>query len=570
MFGIWLGPTGIFINMQHADIIITNASILTMSDHQPQAEAIAIAENKILALGSVNDIADLKGPGTRTIDAGMSTVMPGFVESHLHLFMGAAGRRLLQLFGISGLDELRKAVLSYAAANPNEGLLIAKGADYTIVGNNVSLTRHHLDEILPDRPLILYAPDHHTCWANTIALKKAGILAGRDVGPGNEIVMGDDGQATGELRERHAISPVMKLRTSGGRDSFGMTGTEPGKELTANERIDDIDVLKSGLEYCAAAGITSLYNMDGNFYQLELLREIEQQGELLCRTQVPFHLTGQKSLADLKDAVEMHREYASDMLRSGRVKMFADGVIDSGTAVMVDDYSDQPGWRGEPLLSPEDFCKAAVEIDRLGLQISVHAIGDGAVRMVLDGYEAARDANGARDSRHRIEHAEVIHPDDMHRFAELGVVASMQPPHPPGSMGLPLEPTVSKIGRARWPYSYAWRTLWDSGVHIAFASDWPVSPVEPILGIHAAVTRERWAPELPDPKASLGEALAGYTREGAYAGFMENKTGTLIPGMLADIVILSEDVTKTDPKELENVQPLLTICNGQVTHDVMG
>jgi predicted amidohydrolase YtcJ len=190
------------------------------------------------------------------------------------------------------------------------------------------------------------------------------------------------------------------------------------------------------------------------------------------------------------------------------------------------------------------------------------------VRLVLDGYEAARDANGPRDSRHRIEHIEVIHPDDIHRFAELGVIASMQPPHPPGSMGLPLEPTVSKIGRDRWEYSYAWRTLWNAGARIAFASDWPVSAVEPMLGIHAAVTRQPWAPELPEQHATRAEALAGYTREGAYAGFMEDKTGVLKPGMLADIVVLSGDVSNTEPQELEHIHPVVTICNGQVTHDL--
>jgi predicted amidohydrolase YtcJ len=553
--------------MQIADTIIINASVLTMSREMPQAEAVAISGNKIIAVGSNDDIDELKGSATRTIDAVAGTVMPGFVESHMHLFMGATGRRQLQLFGVVGMQDLRNAVHAYATANPREGLLIAKGADYVMLGDDGPRTRHHLDEILPGRPLILFAPDHHTAWANTIALEKAGILAGRDVGAGNEIVMGDDGLATGELREGHAIGPIMGLRTSGGRESFGMTGTEPGADLTPSQRAADIETMNSGLQYCAAAGITNIYNMDGNFYQLELLREIEQQGELLCRTQIPFHLTNEKPLSSLKDAAEMHRTYRSDMLWSGRVKMFADGVLDSGTAVMVEDYGDQPGWRGEPLFSPEEFRRAAIEIDRLGLQISVHAIGDGAVRLVLDGYEAARDANGPRDSRHRIEHIEVIHPDDIHRFAELGVIASMQPPHPPGSMGLPLEPTVSKIGRDRWQYSYAWRTLWNAGARIAFASDWPVSAVEPMLGIHAAVTRQPWAPELPEQHATLAEALAGYTREGAYAGFKEHKTGVLNPGMQADIVVLSGDVSNTEPQELEYIHPIVTICNGQVTHD---
>ena len=492
-----------------ADLIIENAAVLTMNPAAPRATAIAVRGDRIAAVGGADDVRDLRGPGTRVIDAGGATVMPGIVESHLHLFAGAFGRRLLQLFGVSGIDALAPKVRAYADANPDEGLLIAKGADYVILGEGRPVTRHELDAILPDRPLILIAPDHHTGWANTVARERAGIIGGRDVGPGNEIVLGADGVATGELREGRAMAPVMALRTSGGRESLGLEGVEPDASLTAAQRAEDVGVLKDGLRYMASLGITSLHNMDGNRYQLELLREIEQEGDLLCRTQIPHHQTNRKTLADLEEASALTREYDTPFLRCGRVKRFMDGVIDSGTGVMLEDYSDAPGWRGEPLHSQESFDETAIEIDRRGLQISVHAIGDGAVRMVLDGYEAARRANGPRDSRHRIEHIEVVHPDDIPRFAGMGVVASMQPPHPPGSMGLPLEPYLSKIGRARWPLAFAWRSLWDAGARICFASDWPVSAVEPFLGVHAAVTRAPWDPEMPSHRATLDEARAG-------------------------------------------------------------
>jgi predicted amidohydrolase YtcJ len=262
----------------------------------------------------------------------------------------------------------------------------------------------------------------------------------------------------------------------------------------------------------------------------------------------------------------MASTYKSEWLSSGMVKVFYDGVLEGWTAVMVDDYADRPGWRGEPLFSAEHFAQVAVEADRRGLQIAVHSIGDGAVRAVLDGYEAARSRNGKRDSRHRIEHIEVTTAADVPRFAELGVIASMQPPHPPGAMHFPLEPTLSRIGRKRWPLSYAWRTLKDAGARVVFASDWPVSPVDPMLGIQAAVLRKPWADGDPDQSFSLLEAVAGYTLEGAYAEFMEHRKGRLKLGYLADLVVLSGDIEATAPEALHTVRPVTTICGGKVTY----
>ena len=197
----------------------------------------------------------------------------------------------------------------------------------------------------------------------------------------------------------------------------------------------------------------------------------------------------------------MAERYDREWLSSGMVKVFYDGVLDSWTAVMVEHYADRPGLASASRCSRrEQFAELAVEVDRRGLQIAVHSIGDGAVRAVLDGYEAAQKANGKRDSRHRVEHIEVTTAADVPRFAELGVIASMQPPHPPGAMDFPLEPTVSRIGRDRWPLSYAWRTLKNAGAHVVFASDWPVSPIDPILGIQAAVMRKPWAEGDPGPE----------------------------------------------------------------------
>lgn len=552
----------------YAELIVTNARALTMDAKNPRAGAVAVRDGGIVALGSPADIEALRGPATRVIDARGASVLPGFIESHIHLFGGAAELAHLQLSGVLGFEALKAKLSAHAAARPDDLVLFGQSCDYTIMGEGRRLTRHDIDAIVPDRPVALVAADHHTVWANTVALERAGLLHGRRLNPGNEVVMGRDGLATGELREGEAITPVTGLAGER-RERLGLeTGGEPSVRPGPAEWEADKRTIRSGLAHAARHGITSFHNMDGNFYQLELLDEIRREGGLLCRARVPFHYKPFMTLADLDKASAMTARYDDEWVRSGFVKIFMDGVIDSGTAHMLEPYADRDdGWRGEPYFSDAAFAEIATEIDRRGLQIAVHAIGDAAVRSVLDGYEAARKANGARDSRHRIEHIEVTTAADLPRFSALGVIASMQPPHPPGAMEFPLEPTISMIGRARWPFSYAWRTIRDTGAHVAFSSDWPVSPIDPIRGIQAAMLRKPWADGMADESFSLHEAIAAYTVEGAYAEFAEDRKGRLKDGYLADIVVLSHDLEAVDPAELHEVRPVFTICGGIVTHE---
>ena len=550
------------------DIIIRNARVLSMDDEAPRAQAVAIAGNRIAAVGSDAEIAALATPSTRIIDAGGATVIPGFNEAHMHIFGGSVALNELSLFGVKGFDDLSAAIRAYAAANPHLELLVGQSVDYTVLSEEERVTRHHLDRIIPDRPFMMVAPDRHTAWANTIALEKAGILHGRDVGVGNEIVMGDDGLANGELRESNAMRPVAIMSATGGREGLGVgTGGEP-ESVTAAERAVDIAVLKQGLAYCASLGITSFQNMDGNLYQLELLKEIEDTEGLPARVRMPFHMKNFMPLTDLEEKAAAWRDrFNSDKLRCNFVKVFMDGVTEGETAVFVDDYAHKPGWKGEPLFSAEHFNQVAVEAHRLGLPVAVHAIGDGAVRMVLDGYEAAIRANGKRDSRNRVEHIEVVHPDDIPRFAELGTIASMQPTHPPGSAGLPLEPYLTYIGEERWPYAFAWKTLVDAGARIVFATDWPVSPLPPLSCIHDAMTRKPWRDDMPDHRLTLDETLKAYTRTSAWVEFMEDRKGILKPGYLADVVVLSGDIEACAAEEIAALAPKFTICDGRITYE---
>jgi predicted amidohydrolase YtcJ len=499
--------------MATADMIITNGAVLTMDPEGSKAEAVGISGGRIVAVGSIDEVSRLAGPATQVIDARGATVLPGFIESHMHLFIGGAELENLQLDGCADLDLLARELTAFAAARPDAPLLVGQGPDYGIFGDTAP--RLVLDKILPGRPVALMAHDHHTVWANTAALEVAGVLHGLETPDGHEVVMGADGLATGALLEPVAYSPVMRL---GGqeRTMLGLAnGREPDRTPTKAERAVDLAHLRRGLAHAAKHGITSIVNMDGNIYTLDLLDELRSGGELTARVRVPFHYVPEMKPEDLQTALDMRSRWSDEWLASGFVKFFMDGVIDSRTAFMKHDYPGQPGYRSHGRFSLETFAGLATRIDAMGLQIAVHAIGDAAVARVLDGYAAARAANGASGLRHRIEHLELVDDADFARIAELDVIASIQPPHAPGCSGLPLEPTLSNIGRDRWNDAFAWQKIAATGAAIALASDWPVSDISILKGIHAAVTRAAWTPEVPDQRFSLEAALRGYTIGGA-------------------------------------------------------
>lgn len=547
-----------------ADLIIANARVLTMDPDHPRAGAVAVSGGRIRAVGTGEALAALAGPGTRWLDAGGASVLPGFIESHLHLFMGGAELAHLQLLGVQGATALGRALRVYAAEHPHLPLIIGQGCDYAILGR--PLTRHDLDAILPDRPVLLIAADHHTGWANTAALKAAGILEGRRLGPGNEIVIGPDGYASGELREFEAKAPVMALSGAQRATAGIATGDEPVPPPTEADLVADTREMARGLRHCARHGLTSLVNMDGNRYTLRVLAALRGQGRLTARVRVPFHFRNHRKAEDLRIASEMYEEFDDDWLASGFVKMFMDGVIDSGTALRLDDYPDTPGWRGEPLFEAGQFAEVVTEADRRGLQVAVHAIGDGAVRRVIDGYAAARRANGPRDARHRIEHIELIDRADIPRMAGLGIVGSIQPCHVPGAMDFPLQPTLDKIGRHRWNDAYLCRSLAEAGVRLAFASDWPVADVNPLRGIQAALERPVFD-GAGDERLDLHAVLAAYTTGGAWAEHTERRKGMLRPGYLADIVVLDGDIEATPVAGIGAMRVRQTVCGGRVVWD---
>jgi predicted amidohydrolase YtcJ len=548
------------------DLVLTNAKVLTMDPVQPRATAVAVAGGRIVAVGGA-EVAALAGPQTRVVDCGGRTLLPGFVESHLHLVLGGAELAQLQIGAVTGFDALKAAFEGYAVRHPAAALLMAQGAGYDILGAPV--TRQDLDAVIADRPIAMMAPDHHTVWANTAALRAAGLLYGAVMPHGHAVMMGPDGTATGELREFEAFGPVLALGGEAHLQLGIATGGEPEPWPSVEQRARDKDKIAAGLAHCAAHGITQVVNMDGNRYTCVLLREMLEEGRLTARVKVPFHFKPHMELAELDRATAMTAEFTGDWVSSGFVKMFMDGVVDSRTAYMLNDYPGVPGHRSEPLFAPERFKDICAEIDRRGLQIAVHAIGDGAVRVTVDGYEAAGQRNGARDSRHRIEHIELIDRADVPRLGALGITASVQPPHAPGAMDFPLGAMEAVIPRQRWPDAYLCRTLADHGAPLAFASDWPVTDVSVMRGIQAALTRRPYD-GAQDERVGLMQVLYAYTAGGAWAAHQEGLTGTLRAGLAADLVLIDGDIEAILLTDLGARGIALTVCDGKTTYAAPG
>ena len=539
-----------------ADIVIVNVRAVTMDPASLTSQAIALRGEIILAIGSAMDMAKLTDEQTLTIDGAGGTLLPGFIESHCHLFLGGAEIGNLDL--TKSEQDIFTAVRRYAADTPDRQILVVQGAEYGLFSGVVP--RDYLDQILPDRALVMMSADHHTVWANTAVLRDCGILYGKITADGSKIVIGADGIATGELREPGTFDAVLD-RAGQKRAVLGLvTGGEPDPAPTPAERDADREMLRRAALHLAAHGITSAVNMDGNLYTLQLLAELLERGALPIRAQVAFHFKPQMELAALDKASAMLRDWQGDWLRSGLVKLFMDGVLDSRTAARLDD---DPQRSAALLFAPDRFAEIAIAADRRGLQIAVHAIGDGAVRATIDGYAAARAANGSRDSRHRIEHIELIDPADVPRLATLGIVASLQPAHVPGAMDFPLEPVAGIIGQARWADAFRCATL---DAPLAFGSDWPVADASVLRGIQAHLTRAGWGPDCADERVGLAAALDAYTRGGAWASHCGDRRGMLKLGYLADLTLLDGDITTTPYAEIGKLHVVLTICGGRITY----
>ena len=524
-----------------SDILITNARVFTSDEYNPRAEAVAVKGNRIAYVGDNAGAEKFKGNNTKIIDGGQRTLTPGFIDSHVHLLSGATWMGYAELSQAQNANDVKATLREYAKKNPTSEWVIGRR-----IGYNVISTRQELDEIIADRPVYVRSADAHTAWANTKALEMAGILRAEDEASSDENIIRDEaGFATGELRES-GMKAVLNIIPA------------PGEEFIRAQ-------LKRASHEFNKTGITSVHNMNGDMKDLTTYAAAEDAGELTLRVYVPFVVKPETTEDGLQEAAAMAGT-RGDYVRGGAVKFFMDGVWESYTAFNVHPYADDPNVKAEPLFTLEHFTRMAQTCDKLGLQIAVHCCGDAAVRQTLDGYEAIRKSNGIRDARHRIEHVEVCQPEDMPRFRELGVIASIQLSHAPLNLE---ESGVAKyrLGEKRWRYWQAWRDLKNAGAHLAFGSDWTVVPFDPLTHIHVALNREHLSPKATDQRLTLEECIIGYTRDAAYVEFKENEKGQVKEGFLADLVLFSHDLFEVKSEDILSAKVAMTIFDGRIVYE---
>ncbi len=531
-----------------ADLIITNARIWTVDPKRPTAEAVAVAGDRIIAVGSKADIDPLRGPNTNLIDAGGKLLLPGFNDAHVHFVSGG-----LQLDAVQ-LDDAPSAAV-FARRVAEQVKKTAKGEwvqggdwDETKWTPAQLPTKELIDPFTPDTPVFIDRYDGHMALANSVALRLAGITAQTPDPPGGVIVRDGQGNPTGALKDA-AKDAVLKLIPP----------------LTPEQRMHAIH---RALDYAASVGVTSVQEMNNE--NTDSFADIKAYGELLKHGELTTRIYVAAAISDWQEEarIGIRHAFGSPFLRIGALKGFADGSLGSRTAYFFDPYSDDPGNSGilakqmHPVSQMQDWVKQA---DAAGLQICIHAIGDRAISDVLDIYWAALRANRGVEHRFRIEHAQHVASKDFDRFSQLDVIASVQPYHAIDD-GRWAE---ARIGHDRASRTYPFRTFLNHGVHLAFGTDWDVAPLNPLLTVYAAVTRATldgknpggWFPE---QKLTVAEAVQAYTMGSAYAEFQDREKGSITSGKLADMVLLSDDIFSIDPARIRDVKVLKTFVGGKL------
>jgi predicted amidohydrolase YtcJ len=540
------------------DIIVEHGKVYTVDAKNPWAQAVAIRSGRIVVVGDDARIDKLRRPETRVIDAGNRLVLPGFVDSHIHFFEGSIYLDRVHLEGAGNIVEIRKRLRDYAASHSGKGWIVGAGWDYAMFGRATLPTKGDLDELFPDRPVFLDGFDGHTAWVNSKALALAGITKDTRDPPNGTIVRDrQTGEATGALEEDDAIDMVRRVKP----------------RATRAERLA---ALRSGMRLANQNGLTRVHAAGGHFEsndfdEFDVYDELRRHGDLTLRMYIAYFLDPPELRAQDLDAIEAARQkYSGDWLAGGVVKLRLDGVVESHTAAMLDPYSDDPSVQGTLFWDPEKYKSAVLELDRRGLQLFTHAVGDYAVRIALDAYENAERVNHTSDQRHRVEHIETITSADIPRFGKLGVIASMQPLHAypdADTLGVWMGNAGPDRGSRAWP----WHSIAAGGGRLAFGSDWNVVTLNPWEGLQNAVTRQtvEGTPAkgfLPQERISLDQAIEAYTLGAAFAGRREGTEGSLESGKLADLIIVSQNVFEIDPHRIAETKVLTTIVGGRVVY----
>lgn len=525
---------------EHAGLALLNATIWTGDPDNPTAEAVLIEGDRIVAIGSSISIRPQIGEA-RVIDATGRFVVPGFIDTHVHFLNGGFKLASVQLRDADTPEEFARRIGEFAKTVPPGAWITGGDWDHQLWGGELP-HRAMVDELTPEHPVWVNRLDGHMALANSLALELAGVTRDTADVAGGTIERDGNGEPTGVLKD-NAMGLVFDVL--------------PPPDDAAYDR-----ALEAATSHVAARGVTSVHHM-GSWDTLAVIQRARDHGNLKTRIYAAVPLADWERLRD--EVAEHGRGDA--WLRYGVLKGFVDGSLGSHTAAFHAPFDDQPSDRGFFINTEEDLHTWISGADAAGLHVVVHAIGDRANETLLDIFERVARDNGARDRRFRIEHAQHLRPEDIPRFAELGVIASMQPYHAIDD-GRWAE---RYIGPVRIQTTYAFQSLLDAGATLAFGSDWTVAPATPVEGIYAAVTRrtlddanpDGWVPE---EKISVEDALVAYTRHGAYASYEENDKGMLKPGFLADLAVLDRDLTRITPEEIRYAEVVMTIVGGEIVY----
>ena len=533
-----------------ADLVLAGGRVHTVDPTQPRAEAVAVVGERIAAVGSAAEIKSWIGPRTRVVDLGGRLLVPGFQDAHVHPVTGGMDRVECDVRDARGREGVIAAIGAYAEAHPERDWIVGSGW-YMPDFPNGTPRREDLDAVVPDRPAFLPNKDGHSAWVNSKALELAGIDASTPDPDGGRIERDPDGTPSGSLHE---------------------VAAELVERLLPPRTADDWDAaIAEGQAYLHALGITAWQDAIVTPDILAVYRRAVERGVLTARVEAALWWERDRGVEQVDEFVETSRSVPAGRLRANSVKLMLDGVIETFTAAMIDPYLDANGAptanRGIAFLDPEALKDYVARIDAAGLQPHFHALGDGAVRMALDAVEAARRANGMTDTRPHLAHIQVVHPDDVPRFANLGAVGNAQPLWAVHEAQMDTL-TIPFLGPERTTWQYPFRSLLDAGARLAMGSDWSVSTANVIEEIDVAVTRT-WpegprdkGPFLAEQRITLEEAIRGFTMGSAFVNHLDSETGSISPGKLADLVVIDRDLFASDAGPIGDARVLGTFVGG--------
>ena len=532
-----------------ADLVLLNGKVWTVNPSQPRAEAVACRGGRIAAVGTTAEIRKWIDGSTKVVDLKGRLMLPGFNDAHVHFYTGGRNLAGVQLRKAKSQAEFRERIREFAANLPKGRWITGGDWDHENWKPADLPTRQLIDAVTPDHPVLVSRLDGHMALANTVALKMAGITRETPEPPGGAIVRDASGEPTGILKDA-AMGAV-------------------GRVMPAPGPAEIADAIRAAMRYAAENGVTSVQDMSASPDVLTVYQDLLARGELSVRIYGAQPLPRWQRLA----GIGVRAGFGNDKLKIGMVKGFADGSLGSTTALFFEPYLDAPGTSGLPAdeMIPESKMRENVlKASQAGLQVGIHAIGDKANNVILNMYEEAL-RNGSGDRRFRIEHAQHLRTEDIQRFGKLRVIASMQPYHAIDD-GRWAE---KRIGAERAKGTYAFRSLLDSGAVLAFGSDWHVAPMEPLMGIFAAVTRRtlddlRPGGWVPEQKITVAEAVHAFTMGGAYASFEEKLKGSIEPGKLADLAVISDDIFSVTGADIEKARVDITVYDGRVIYDRAG